>query len=493
MDYGIRELPNSRNNLLHSLILSRDPPTANEVQRLYETLINDEGPIKALLERSSENYHFRAALVANPDEMLPKLSHFLRSIKFIVLNRNTQYARTTGFATEAIRIPDAFTRHVALVLVNEAPGTFDISSSGYHDFILSILEIYIPLAQFATASLNTLRDLISQILEMPREVCTIEKIVSEVTGATLLKDLLGNNSLIHRVFTDVSLCLFGDRLAKLITGCIASHGSDIEDLVLGFESMGAIQKKIEEQALDIESKGRFTAIGRIPINLGEAEKEFLNLARIAIPYNITTAKHTIESLLGRCRDQIRMMLSSFPCSTCKARLFGIIKTRPDYTLRAERRRDFDDINAPLGVFPIYLSDTAMRDLKSSRVDGNLSKILRTLQKLADGMWESDTELSVSSSKSQARSESALRAARWCPEGYILWERGIGRVEESSEEWIQIVKIIRVGSQTDVKTAISAARKAQRTYSKEYRRAAAISIQNPARPGTLMPKNFCNWA
>ncbi|KAF3159968.1 hypothetical protein TWF751_000520 [Orbilia oligospora] len=489
MDYGIRELPNSRNNLLHSLILSRDPPTANEVQRLYETLINDEGPIKALLERSSENYHFRAALVANPDEMLPKLSHFLRSIKFIVLNRNTQYARTTGFATEAIRIPDAFTRHVALVLVNEAPGTFDISSSGYHDFILSILEIYIPLAQFATASLNTLRDLISQILEMPREVCTIEKIVSEVTGATLLKDLLGNNSLIHRVFTDVSLCLFGDRLAKLITGCIASHGSDIEDLVLGFESMGAIQKKIEEQALDIESKGRFTAIGRIPINLGEAEKEFLNLARIAIPYNITTAKHTIESLLGRCRDQIRMMLSSFPCSTCKARLFGIIKTRPDYTLRAERRRDFDDINAPLGVFPIYLSDTAMRDLKSSRVDGNLSKILRTLQKLADGMWESDTELSVSSSKSQARSESALRAARWCPEGYILWERGIGRVEESSEEWIQIVKIIRVGSQTDVKTAISAARKAQRTYSKEYRRAAAISIQNPARPGTLMPKNF----
>ncbi|KAF3240638.1 hypothetical protein TWF132_011064 [Orbilia oligospora] len=489
MDYGIRELPNSRNNLLHSLILSRDPPTANEVQRLYETLIKDEGPIKALLERSSENHHFRAALVTNPDEMLPKLSQFLRSIKFIVPHRNTQYAGTTGFATEAIRIPDAFTRHVALVLIDEAPGTFDISSSGYHDFIFSVLEMYIPLAQFATASLNTLRDLISRILEMPREVCTIEKIVSEVTGATLLRDLLENNSLIHRVFTDVSLRLFGDRLAKLITGCIASHGSDIEDLVLGFESLGAIQKKIEEQALEIESKGQFTVIGRIPIRLGEAEKEFLNLARIAIPYNITTAKHTIESLLGRCRDQIRMMLSSFPCSTCKARLFGVIKTRPDYTPRAERRRDFDDINAPLGVFPIYLSDTAMRDLKSSRVDGNFSKILRTLQKLADGMWESDTELSVSSSKSRARSESALRAARWCPEGYILWERGIGRVEESCEEWIQIVKIIRVGSQTDVKTAISAARKAQRTYSKEYRRAAAISIRNPARPGTLMPKKF----
>ncbi|KAK6352318.1 hypothetical protein TWF730_009148 [Orbilia blumenaviensis] len=489
MDYGTREPSNSRRNLLHSLILSGDPPTANEVQNLYETLIKDEKPIKALLERSSENHHFRAAFVANPDEMLPKLSDFLRGIKSIAPHKSTQSAGMKKFATEAIRIPDAFTRHIVLALVNEAPGAFDIGSSGYRDFILSVLEIYTFLAPFAMVSLGALRDLVSRVLEVPREIRIIEKIVSEATGAALLKELLGNNSLIQRVFTDTSLRLFGDRLAKLITSCIASHGSDIEDLVSGFENIQAIQNNIEQQILKIESEKQITVIGRIPIRLSEAEKEFLDLAGVPIPYNITSAKNTIESLQGRYRGEIPLMLSSFPCSTCKARLLGVIKTRLNYTQGIEYRYDFADINAPLGVFPMYLSDTAMRDLKSSRVDGNLSKILETLQKLADGMWESDTELSVSSDKSRARFQPVFHAARWCPDGYILWERGIGRFEENSEEWIQIVKVIRVGSQTEIKTAISAARKVQRAYSKEYRRAAAISLQNPARPGTLMPRSF----
>ncbi|KAK6357789.1 hypothetical protein TWF718_002095 [Orbilia javanica] len=146
MDYGVRELSNSRNHVLYGLVMSRDPPTADEVQHLYETLINDEEPIKALLERSSGNHYFRAALVANPDKILPKLSHFIRSIKFIALHRNAQYAGTTGFATETIQIPDAFTRHVVLILINEAPGTFDISSFGYHDFIFLVLKIYISFA-----------------------------------------------------------------------------------------------------------------------------------------------------------------------------------------------------------------------------------------------------------------------------------------------------------------------------------------------------------
>ncbi|KAK6527363.1 hypothetical protein TWF281_010543 [Arthrobotrys megalospora] len=490
MDYEIWGQSNSSRSVLHSLILSRSPPTAAEYQYVYETLVEHEWPIRALLEQSPQNHHFRAALIANPDEMLPKISNFLRSLKFNVPQKNARVPTgMIGFATKAIRIPAAFTRHLVLVLANERSGTFDINCSGYHDLILAVLEAYIALAQFATASLNDLRDLITWILEMPRGVHILENIVAEATGATLMTDLLGSNSLIHQIFTDASLRLLGDRLAKLITSCIASHGPDTKDMVLVFENLEAIQKNIEQQILEIQSGGRSTVVGRVPIRLSEAEMDLLHLARIAIPYNITTARHTIECLLERYRDQVRSMLSSFPCSTCKARLSGVIKNRPEDAYGAEGKRDLDDINAPLGVFPIYLSDTAMRDLKRSQVDGNLSKILETLQKLADGRWESDTELSVSSDKSRTRSEPVLRAVRWCPESYILWERGVGRVEENAEEWIQIVKVLRVGSQTEMKAAISAARKAQRTYTKEYRKAAAISIQNPALPGTLTPKTF----
>ncbi|KAF3918168.1 hypothetical protein ABW20_dc0103044 [Dactylellina cionopaga] len=495
MDYTTWERSNPNKRVLRNLVLSKDSPGASDILNIYDTIINDEGPVIALLENSPENHYFRAALVSNPDEMLPRLSYFLRSLMLTIFPGTTQSgnnrgARGPATAKKAIRIPGAFTKHFILVLASEPPGAFDVISPGYHDFIISVLELYLPLAELATVSLTPLRDLISRVLEMPREVCIIEKIVSETTGATIMKQLLENNSLIRQVFTDFSLRLFGSRLAKLITSCISSHGSAIEDVVLIWEKMENTHKNIEEQVLKIESGQRATVtVGRAPIYLSEAERELLDLARIAVPYNITTARHATQCLLERYKDQIRLMLSSFPCSTCKARLSGVIKTRYHDTRDPERGLDFENTNAPLGVFPIYLSDTAIRDLKSSRVDGSLPRILRTLQKLADGKWESEVELSVSSDKSRTRSEPVLRAAQWCPEGYVLWERGIGRAEGNSEEWTQIVKIIRIGSRSDMKATISAARKAQRTYTKEYRTAAAISIQNPAHPGTLIPKTF----
>lgn len=476
------------------MILSRKEPGPHEYERIYEVLVDDEGPIVALLERSPQNHHFRSAFVASPDDMLPRLSHFLKCIRLSLLAQNTQSTNSVrgigpAAANKLIRIPASFTKHLVLVLADEHPTIFDIGSAGYHDFILSVLDLYISLAGIATVSLVTLRDFVSKILEMPYRVRIIEKIVSETTGAALLTELLAKDSLVRQVFKEASLRLFGRRLTKLITSCIASHGSDIDDIVLVWEKMDALHKNIEEQVKSIESGARVTTVGGAPIYLNEDEQELLKLARIVIPYNITTAQHTIQSLLERYRDQIRLMISSFPCSTCKAQLFGIIKARNEDIQSPEPQREFANINAPLGVFPIYLSDTAMRDLKSSRVDGTLSKILATLQKLADGMWESDPELSVSKDKSRARSEPVLRAARWRIDGYIIWERGVGRIEENSEEWIQIVKVIRIGSESDMKKILSDARKAQRTYTKAYRKAASICIKNPTRPGTLMPKRF----
>ncbi|KAK6508748.1 hypothetical protein TWF506_010825 [Arthrobotrys conoides] len=494
MDYSARVVSRQHKRVLQDLVLSRKEPEPSEHERIYQILINDEGPIIALLERSPQNHHFRSAFVASPDEMLPRLSRFLQCIRLSLLPQNTQFTNSVGgigsaTANNLIRIPAAFTNHLILVLADEPAAIFDIGSSGYHNFILCVLDLYISLAGIATVSLVTLRELLSKILDMPHRVRIIEKIVSETTGATLFTKLFAKDSLIRQVFKDDSLKRFGSRLAKLVTDCIVSHGSDIDDIVLVWEKMEALHMKIEAQVKSIELGVGVVAVGRMPIHLDEDEQELLKSALIAIPYNITTAGHTIRSLLGRYRGHIRLILSSFPCSTCKAQLSGIIKADSENIQSPEFQRGFVDIKTPLGVFPIYLLDAAMRDLKSSRVDGTLSKILATLQKLADGMWDSDPELSVSKDKSRAGSEPVLRAARWRVDGYIIWERGVGRAEENSEEWIQIVKIIRIGSESDMKKVVSDARKAQRTYTKEYRKAAAINITNPARLGGLMPQKF----
>ncbi|KAF3286282.1 hypothetical protein TWF970_009826 [Orbilia oligospora] len=426
--------------------------------------------------------------------MLPRLSHFLRCLRKNLLPQNTQLANSVGgigyaTANKLIRIPAAFTKHLILVLADEPAAIFDIGSSGYHDFILCVLDLYVSLAGIATVSLVTLRDLVSKILDMPRRVRIIEKIVSGTAGAALLTELLAKDSLVRQVFRDGSLRLFGGRLAELVKDCIASHGSGIDDIVLVWEKIEGLQENLETQVRNIESRVRVAAVGEVPIHLNEDEQELLNSARIAIPYNITTAGHTIRALLERYRGHIRLIISSFPCSTCQARLSGIIRTGNENIYSSESQRGLPDIKTQLGVFPIYLSDAAMRDLKSSRVDGTLSKILTTLQKLADGMWESDPELSVSKGKSQGKFEPVLRAARWSVDGYVIWERGVGRTEENSGEWIQIVKVIRIGSKNDVKKVESDARKAQRTYTKEYKQAATIRIPNSARPGSLIPQTF----
>ncbi|KAF3314752.1 hypothetical protein TWF173_004562 [Orbilia oligospora] len=494
MDYRVIPLSTSNKLVLQDIIISKKEPEPCEYERVYRILVDDDGPIIALLERSSRNHNFRSAFVASPDEMLPRLSHFLRCLRKNLLPQNTQLANSVGgigyaTANKLIRIPAAFTKHLILVLADEPAAIFDIGSSGYHDFILSVLDLYVSLAGIATVSLVTLRDLVSKILDMPRRVRIIEKIVSGTAGAALLTELLAKDSLVRQVFRDESLRLFGGRLAELVKDCIASHGSDIDDIVLVWEKIEELQENLEAQVRNIESRVRVAAVGGVPIHLNEDEQELLNSARIAIPYNITTAGHTIRSLLERYRGHIRLIISSFPCSTCQARLSGIVRTGNENIYSSESQRGLPDIKTQLGVFPIYLSDAAMRDLKSSRVDGTLSKILTTLQKLADGMWESDPELSVSKGKSQGKFEPVLRAARWSVDGYVIWERGVGRAEENSGEWIQIVKVIRIGSKNDVKKVESDARKAQRTYTKEYKQAAAIRIPNSARPGSLIPQTF----
>ncbi|KAF3195055.1 hypothetical protein TWF106_005784, partial [Orbilia oligospora] len=458
MDRRIWGSPSPNKRALHNLIISRTLPGTNEVLALYKILIDDERPVIALLEESPENHHFRAALIANPDEMLPKLCYFLKFLRVNVMPKNAPSGSTKGMlgptnANSAIKIPAAFTKEFILVLAKEPSRAFDVSSAGYFDLILSVLDLYLSLAGFATVSLAPLKDLISTILEMPRSVCVIKEIVSEPTGAALLANLLKNKSLIHQVFTEASLCFFGGRLTRLIDDCIASYGADIDNVV-------------------------------------EDKKELLGLARISVPYNVTTARYAVQSLLERHKNQIRLMLSSFPCSTCKARLYGILKIRPQDSIGGESKQEFDDINVLLGVFLIYLSDMVMWDLKCVKVDGTLLKILATIQKLVDGMWEFDTELLVSiGDKSKLRGEPIPRAARWCKDGYILWERGVERVEENKKEWVQIVKIVRVGSRADMKAAISAARKAQRSYTREYRIAAGVCVRNPGGSGGLVPKRF----
>ncbi|EGX54364.1 hypothetical protein AOL_s00004g13 [Orbilia oligospora ATCC 24927] len=494
MDYRAIPLPTSNKLVLQDIIISKKEPEPCEYERVYRILVDDDGPIIALLERSSRNHNFRSAFIASPDEMLPRLSHFLRCLRKNLLPQNTQLANSVGgigyaTANKLIRIPAAFTKHLILVLADEPAAIFDIGSSGYHDFILCVLDLYVSLAGIATVSLVTLRDLVSKILDMPRRVRIIEKIVSGTAGAALLTELLAKDSLVRQVFRDGSLRLFGGRLAELVKDCIASHGSGIDDIVLVWEKIEGLQENLETQVRNIESRVRVAAVGEVPIHLNEDEQELLNSARIAIPYNITTAGHTIRALLERYRGHIRLIISSFPCSTCQARLSGIIRTGNENIYSSESQRGLPDIKTQLGVFPIYLSDAAMRDLKSSRVDGTLSKILTTLQKLADGMWESDPDLSVSKGKSQGKFEPVLRAARWSVDGYVIWERGVGRTEENSGEWIQIVKVIRIGSKNDVKKVESDARKAQRTYTKEYKQAATIRIPNSARPGSLIPQTF----
>ncbi|RVD88960.1 uncharacterized protein DFL_003123 [Arthrobotrys flagrans] len=481
-------------DLLRNLLLDGDSLGGNEVLNLYRIIANDDEPVKALLERCPENRHFREALLTNPDEMLPKLSHLLRSIGLNILSRNPQSAKAWGMpgtitANKAIHIPAAFTNHVILSLANEAAGVFDINSNGYHDFTLSVLKLYIPLAQMATSSPKDLRNLFSKILEMPDEVCILEKVVSDEAGAHLLTNLLENKSLSGQVFTESNLRLLGSRLAKLITSCIASHGAEIEDAVFLWEQMEGVSKCLEEQIREIGARGNAINAGGARISLSKDEEDLLNSARVIIPYNATTARSAIQGLLENYKDQINTMLSSFPCSTCKARLSGTIKACDNDTYVPGHKVGFENINVPLGVFPVYLSDNAMRDLKFSRVDGTLSNILATLRKLADGLWESESDLSISVGKSRTRREPILRAARWCPRGYILWEMGVGRVNENAEKWTQIVKIIRIGFGDDMKAAALAARKCQQIYTKKYRNATAISIQNPARPGTLIPKIF----
>ncbi|KAK6332933.1 hypothetical protein TWF718_010761 [Orbilia javanica] len=494
MDYKALALSKRNQNVLQDMILSKKEPEASDHQKIYEILVHDKTPIVALLERSPRNHHFRSAFVASPDDMLPRLSCFVRCLRLSLLPQNAHVTRSAGgigsaIANQLIRIPAAFTKHVILVLASEPPTEFDIGSSGYQDFVLSVLDLYVSLAGIAAASLVTLRDLITKVLDMPYRVQIVERIVSEPAGAAVFAKLLANDSLIRQVFKGGSLRLFGSRLAKLITSCIASHGSDIETIVLVWEEMEAVYEHIDEQIGSIESRAQVTAVGGAPINLTEAEQDLLKSARIAMPYNITTARHTLGALQERHSGQVSHMLSSFPCRACKAQLLGRIKFPARHLQELEPRREFADINAPLGIFPIYFSDNAMRDLKSSRVDGNLSRILSTLQKLADGMWESDSELSVSKAKPRARSGPILRAARWDTGGYIVWERGVGRAEENPEEWTQIIKIIRIGSRGDMKRIESDALKAQRTYTKEYRQAAAVNVQNPTRPGALMPKRF----
>ncbi|KAF3932380.1 hypothetical protein ABW19_dt0203715 [Dactylella cylindrospora] len=492
-----RDLASSQTNrrMLRYLMISADPPSGNDLLNLYKAIINNEEPIKAILERSAENYHFREALLVYPDEMLPKLSHFLRSIKQSIFSRKYWNANTLGLpgvegANSNIQIPAAFTRYVVLVLANETTQSFDINSSGYQDFVLSVLELYIPLARIATVSLADLRSLFSKFLEMPVEVCMIEKIVSSEAGAGLLKSLLEANSVSSQVFTGESLHLLGNRLARLIRACIASHGVDIEDAVLLWEKMEAIRNSLQEQIREIGRIGKGFSTGSALITTNEAEQEFLHLAHIMIPYNTRTAQNVIQSLQARYFDPIDTMLSSFPCSTCGARLLGILKPHNEIVYDPGRLDDFEDINTPLGAFHLYLSDAAMKDLKTARVGGNLSKVLAVLQKLADGLWELEPDLSRVAETSRAKNdEPILRTAQWCPDGYILWERGIGRSREKTEEWIQIVKVTRIGLRDDVKSAVSAARKAQRIYTKEYGKATAIKIQSPDRLGALIPKIF----
>ncbi|KAK6512650.1 hypothetical protein TWF481_001531 [Arthrobotrys musiformis] len=468
--------PTPRKWVLRDMIFAGHEPEPSEYERIYQILINDEEPIVALLEISPQNNHCRSVLVESPDYMLPRLSYFLE---------------WPVAANEVIKIPAAFTQHLILPLANEPPEKFDVGSAGYQTLILHVLDLYIALAGIATVSLVTLRELISRVLDMPYKVRVIEKIVSERTGAALLTDLFAKDSLIAQTFKASGLRLFGDRLAKLISRCITSHGSDTDDIALIWDKMEALHRNLEGQIVSLESEARrtLTPIGTAAITLDQNEQELLHFDNIAIPYNVTTARHAIESLQRRHKNKINLMLKSFPCATCKAQLVGMIKKSDDDIQSLESQRELTDINAPLGVFPLYLSDAAMRDLKSSRMDGNLSMILVTLQKLADGMWELDRELSVSTIKTQAKSGLVLHAARWCDDGYVLWERGVGRAEENSEDWIQIIKIIRVGPRAEMKKIISDARKAQRKYSKEYKGAATITVRDSKGSGALVPKRF----
>ncbi|KAF3199560.1 hypothetical protein TWF679_001299 [Orbilia oligospora] len=201
MDYRAIPLSTSNKLVLQDIIISKKEPEPCEYERVYRILVGDDGPVIALLERSSQNHSFRSAFVASPDEMLPRLSHFLRCLRKNLLPQNTQIASSVGgigyaTANKLIRIPAAFTKHLILVLADEPATIFDISSTKYQDFILYILDLYVFLAEIATVSLVTLHNLVSKILDMPHRVCIIEKIVLGITGAALLTKLLAKNSLI---------------------------------------------------------------------------------------------------------------------------------------------------------------------------------------------------------------------------------------------------------------------------------------------------------
>ncbi|KAK6353687.1 hypothetical protein TWF696_005649 [Orbilia brochopaga] len=481
-------------NPLHELMLATSPPSTRDIKDLYKAIVNDESIIATLLETTPRNYHFRTAVLADPNKVLSNLSSFLRSIQSVILpetSRNGKWLTLPeASADKAIRIPEAFTKHVLFPLANQPAESFDIESYGYQDLILSTLELYLPLATCATVSLRDLRDFFSKLMGLPEHIQVIERIATGEVGARLLTSLLDNNSLTRQIFTDDCLYLFGHRLAKLITNCIASHGSESEDAISVWSKSEDIRKSLEDQLQRIKEVEKTRSVEGAVIEVNDDAKHFLRLARIATPYNVTTAKNTIQGLLERRREKVYTMLSSYPCSACHARPLGLMKTPYGEVLGPRQKDVLEDINAPFGVFPIYVSEAAMRDLKGSRMDGNLPPILATLQRLADGLWESDKTLSLSVGKSRPKTvEFLLRVAQWADNGYILWERGVGRIDEKADKWTQIVKIIRIGPRNDLKGAASAACMAESTYTKEYMQASTIKIPNPNQSGGLIPKTF----
>ncbi|KAF3903051.1 hypothetical protein AA313_de0210236 [Arthrobotrys entomopaga] len=483
--------------LLHNFLLGSSFRKEEDFQRLYNTISEDDTLIKRLLERCPEKRHFREAFLANPDDVLPRLASFLKPIKLVLPPRNTQSFHglcqlDTLAWTKFIRVLETLIQYVILDLANEPHESFDHNSGGYQYLVHSVLEVYIPLATYGSVSLKYLRELFSKILNMPGDTLVLEKIVTDEKGASLIKIIMEDSSLIRSVLTRGSLRLLGSRLARQIRSCIASHGDEIEDAVALWDTMESVSRMIETQIAEIERTMVPSMARKVGITVDTEAEELLKLARVAMPYNLTTAKSTVEVLWERYQDLIHVMLSSFPCSTCQVGLSKLEANHSNYrhTTYEVPTLDLKNIDIPLGAFPIHLSEIAMQELKSARVGGTLPQILPIIQKLADGCWEIDPSLSRIAEKSRKRrKEPVLRSARWCTDGYILWERGIGRVTPEAGQWIQIVRVLRIGSASDLKAAVSAAQKAQRAYSEFYRDAAALRLQNPDHAGVLIPKHF----
>ncbi|KAK6537110.1 hypothetical protein TWF694_011309 [Orbilia ellipsospora] len=485
---------------LRNLILGNNPPSDEDFQHVYNIISEVDTPIIGLLDTSPENRHFREAFLANPDEALPRLVHLLRPMKLLLAQpRNTRGVHPfcqldTTTLSKLLRVLEAFTQHVIIGLAAESIDSFDHGSTGYQHLVQCVLELYIPLASCASIPLKYLRELFSKLLSMPDDILIMEKLAADEHGAGLLKLLVETSSLKGIVLTRDNSRLLGDRLARQINCCIASHGSEIEDTVILWNTIESVYRAVKNKIIKIERTSVPGTAGNVEIVVDQETKDLFNLAKIAIPYNLTTARWAIETLSSRYQDLIAVMLSSFPCSTCQVGLLQLGSKRGRYrhsqTSVHVPKLDLNNVNVPLGAFPIHLSEIAMRELKSARMDGTLSQILQTIQKLADGCWELEPDLSRVTEKSRKRrTEPVLRSARWCGNGFILWERGIGRVTKESGQWIQIVRVLRIGLADDLKAALSAAQKAQRAYSDIYRKATALRLQNADRPGILIPKIF----